>query len=93
MSVVEAPYNNGNNNQRKIMKEKSGTNHSYCPNPQNLPAEGMKVFQGLLHSHLLGDTLILRHGRNGQELPPIMKGDRSISLQVFFFIFSEFFFP
>ncbi|KAK8380027.1 hypothetical protein O3P69_016584 [Scylla paramamosain] len=40
---------------------------------QNLPAEGVKIFQGLLHSHLLGDNLILRHGRNGQELPPIMK--------------------
>lgn len=42
---------------------------------QELPKEGVKIFQGLLHSHLLGASLSLRHIRDGQELPVIMKGE------------------
>ncbi|KAF2357527.1 Copper type II ascorbate-dependent monooxygenase C-terminal [Trinorchestia longiramus] len=40
-----------------------------------LPPEGIKIFAALLHSHLLGRAMILRHIRNGKELPPIVKDD------------------
>ncbi|ROT77266.1 putative MOXD1-like 1 [Penaeus vannamei] len=36
-----------------------------------LPAEGVRVFQGVLHAHLLGREIHLRHLRDGQELPPV----------------------
>ncbi|XP_064097931.1 MOXD1 homolog 1-like isoform X2 [Macrobrachium nipponense] len=38
-----------------------------------LPPEGIKVFHGLLHSHILGRSLRLRHIRNGRELPTILE--------------------
>ncbi|KAG0721914.1 MOXD1 1 [Chionoecetes opilio] len=40
---------------------------------QSLPVGGVSVFQGVLHSHLLGASLVLRHIRNGQELPVILQ--------------------
>ncbi|XP_050715576.1 uncharacterized protein LOC126998176 [Eriocheir sinensis] len=40
---------------------------------QHLPAEGITLFQGLLHAHLLGTAISLRHGRDGEELPPVME--------------------
>nr|XP_045616431.1 uncharacterized protein LOC123769364 [Procambarus clarkii] len=40
---------------------------------QELPAGGVQVFQGLLHAHLLGRSLSLRHIREAQELPPLLK--------------------
>ncbi|XP_047468824.1 DBH-like monooxygenase protein 1 [Penaeus chinensis] len=36
-----------------------------------LPAEGVRVFQGVLHAHVLGREINLRHIRDGQELPPV----------------------
>lgn len=42
---------------------------------QELPKDGVKIFQGVLHSHLLGTSIVLRHIRNGHELPIIMKGE------------------
>lgn len=50
--------------------------HLYNPSLclQHLPAEGITLFQGLLHAHLLGTAINLRHGRDGKELPPVMQG-------------------
>lgn len=42
---------------------------------QLFPKEGVKIFQGALHSHLLGISITVRHIRDGQELPVIMKGE------------------
>ncbi|XP_071518366.1 DBH-like monooxygenase protein 1 homolog [Panulirus ornatus] len=39
---------------------------------QLLPPDGIHVFQGLLHSHLLGRAISLRQIRNGRELPPLL---------------------
>ncbi|XP_068215999.1 DBH-like monooxygenase protein 1 [Palaemon carinicauda] len=38
-----------------------------------LPPGGLNVFHGMLHSHLLGSSLRLRHIRNGVELPRILE--------------------
>ncbi|XP_050714984.1 uncharacterized protein LOC126997815 [Eriocheir sinensis] len=49
---------------------------SFCDSSctqQELPEEGVKIFQGMLHSHLMGTSMVLRHIRDGQELPVIMK--------------------
>ncbi|XP_071518893.1 MOXD1 homolog 1-like [Panulirus ornatus] len=46
--------------------------HESCTQ-QNLPSGGIHVFQGVLHSHLLGSSLSLRHIRDGQELPRLIK--------------------
>ncbi|XP_050714988.1 uncharacterized protein LOC126997820 [Eriocheir sinensis] len=40
---------------------------------QGLPKGGVRLFQGLLHAHLLGVSLVLRQIRDGQELPTVMK--------------------
>ncbi|XP_069977634.1 DBH-like monooxygenase protein 1 [Penaeus vannamei] len=40
---------------------------------QALPAEGVKVFRGLLHAHLLGRDITLRQIRQGRELPVVFK--------------------
>nr|XP_053647657.1 DBH-like monooxygenase protein 1 [Cherax quadricarinatus] len=40
---------------------------------QGLPEGGVKVFQALLHEHLLGRDILLRHIRNGRELPVTFK--------------------
>lgn len=42
---------------------------------QELPEEGVKIFQGMLHSHLLGTSIVVRHIRDGQELSIIVKGE------------------
>nr|XP_045584690.1 DBH-like monooxygenase protein 1 homolog [Procambarus clarkii] len=36
---------------------------------QSVPEGGLKVFQGVLHAHLLGRDITLRQIRNGRELP------------------------
>ncbi|XP_042880997.1 uncharacterized protein LOC122258825 [Penaeus japonicus] len=38
-----------------------------------LPKDGVKVFQGVLHAHLLGREINLRHIRDGRELPPVFR--------------------
>jgi len=40
-----------------------------------LPAEGVLLTTGLLHAHLLGQAITLRHIRDGQELEPILRDD------------------
>ncbi|XP_037779474.1 LOW QUALITY PROTEIN: MOXD1 homolog 1-like [Penaeus monodon] len=40
---------------------------------QALPPEGVKVFRGLLHAHLLGTDITLRQIRQGRELPVVFK--------------------
>ncbi|XP_047468421.1 uncharacterized protein LOC125024667 [Penaeus chinensis] len=47
---------------------------SSCTNKE-LPDSGVKVFQGLLHAHLLGRKLILRQIRDGKELPIQLKDE------------------
>ncbi|KAA0192044.1 hypothetical protein HAZT_HAZT001912 [Hyalella azteca] len=39
---------------------------------QALPAGGLQVLAGILHAHLLGRAVTLRHIRDGKELPPIL---------------------
>ena len=60
-----------------IFKEKKwvvGTIFSLLFLCQTLPKDGVKFFQGVLHSHLLGTSIAVRHIRNGKELPALMKG-------------------
>lgn len=47
------------------------TTVAHCPSQcsQALPEEGITVFAGLPHTHLLGVKVKLRHIRNGAELP------------------------
>jgi len=47
------------------------TTVAHCPSQctQALPQEGITVFAGLPHTHLLGIRVKLRHIRNGAELP------------------------
>ena len=40
---------------------------------QGLPESGIKIISGVLHSHLAGRKMRLRHVRNGIELPAIME--------------------
>ncbi|XP_068226831.1 DBH-like monooxygenase protein 1 isoform X1 [Palaemon carinicauda] len=40
---------------------------------QTLPANGINVFAGFLHAHLLGRNMTLRHIRDRKELPVIQK--------------------
>lgn len=40
-----------------------------------LPVEGIRGIAVILHSHLLGRSLKIRHFRNGSELPPIAGDD------------------
>ncbi|CAL4133676.1 unnamed protein product, partial [Meganyctiphanes norvegica] len=40
-----------------------------------LPETGINVFQGMLHTHLLGSKVIVRQIRDGKELPTILKDD------------------
>ncbi|CAL4175639.1 unnamed protein product, partial [Meganyctiphanes norvegica] len=40
-----------------------------------LPETGINVFQGMLHTHLLGVKIIVRQIRDGKELPTILKDD------------------
>ncbi len=50
----------------------SFTSVGHCPSlctSSALPQEGIKVFAGLPHTHLLGTKVKLRHIRNGVELP------------------------
>lgn len=43
---------------------------------ETLPSDGINVFHGLLHAHVLGKSLKLRQIRNGLELPTVFQ-DRS----------------
>ncbi|KAK7072077.1 DBH-like monooxygenase protein 1 [Halocaridina rubra] len=38
-----------------------------------LPEDGIRVFQGLLHSHLLGRTIKMKQFRNGREMPTVFE--------------------
>lgn len=38
---------------------------------QGLPPDGIKIISVLLHAHLTGRRITLRHIRDGKELPPI----------------------
>ncbi|KAK7081201.1 DBH-like monooxygenase protein 1 [Halocaridina rubra] len=38
-----------------------------------IPPSGINVFSALLHAHLLGSSLKLRHIRDGKELPPVFE--------------------
>ena len=40
---------------------------------QALPQEGIQMISGILHSHLFGQKIRLRHIRNGKELPTILE--------------------
>ena len=40
---------------------------------KGLPMEGINVINGLLHSHLAGSAMRLRHIRDGKELTPILE--------------------
>ncbi|XP_042889305.1 DBH-like monooxygenase protein 1 [Penaeus japonicus] len=40
---------------------------------QNIPKDGISVFQGLLHTHLLGKDITVRQIRNGRELPIVFQ--------------------
>ncbi|XP_023210778.1 DBH-like monooxygenase protein 1, partial [Centruroides sculpturatus] len=50
----------------------AGHAHPSCLR-QRLPPEGIKIFGFLLHTHLLGKKVIVRHFRNGEELIPLAK--------------------
>lgn len=53
------------------------TNYAICTSEctSDLPAEGVNVFSGFLHTHLLGRRVKLRQIRNGVELPPLFQDD------------------
>ena len=40
---------------------------------QGIREEGIKIIGGLLHSHLVGRKIVLKHIRDGIELPPILE--------------------
>ena len=40
---------------------------------QSIPDDGIQILNGVLHSHLAGRKMRLRHVRNGQELPVILQ--------------------
>ena len=40
-----------------------------------IPPSGIRILNGVLHSHLAGRKLKLRHIRGAQELPPILRDD------------------
>ena len=40
---------------------------------QSIPDDGIQILNGVLHSHLAGRKMRLRHIRNGQELPVILQ--------------------
>lgn len=40
---------------------------------KSFPKDGIRVFQGLLHSHLLGHSITIRQIRNGRELPIVFQ--------------------
>ncbi|XP_064084122.1 DBH-like monooxygenase protein 1 homolog [Macrobrachium nipponense] len=40
---------------------------------QNLPEKGVNVFAGILHAHLLGRNMTLRHIRDHKELPMVIR--------------------
>ena len=42
---------------------------------QGLSPGGVKVLSGVLHSHLAGRRMRLRHLRGGRELPPILSDE------------------
>ncbi|CAL8092372.1 unnamed protein product [Orchesella dallaii] len=54
--------------------QESYTSYSFCGaecTQKGLPKEGIKIISLLLHAHLTGKGITLRHIRNGKELPPI----------------------
>ncbi|XP_037780094.1 DBH-like monooxygenase protein 1 isoform X2 [Penaeus monodon] len=59
-----------------IPPERKWKSVSHCDGgciTQSIPAEGIKVFQGLLHTHLLGNDITVRQIRNGRELPVVFQ--------------------
>lgn len=57
---------------------KSFKNFAYCTEEctrQTLPPEGVTVTHATLHAHLTARKIMLRHIRDGVELPPIAKDD------------------
>ncbi|KAJ1521461.1 hypothetical protein ONE63_003129 [Megalurothrips usitatus] len=55
-------------------QQKAYTTFGYCPSPctnKLLPSDGIKVISVVLHSHMAGSRMELRHLRNGKELPRI----------------------
>lgn len=40
-----------------------------------LPQDGVKVFQGIMHAHLLSRGITLRQIRNNRELPIVLQGN------------------
>lgn len=55
-----------------------------------LPATGMKIYSVLLHAHLSGRRIILRHIRDGKELPPIAEDNNyDFSYQQYRFLREE----
>ena len=42
---------------------------------QSIPEDGIQILNGVLHSHLAGRKMRLRHIRNGKELPVILQGE------------------
>ncbi|XP_068248771.1 DBH-like monooxygenase protein 1 [Palaemon carinicauda] len=47
-----------------------------CPGEcteKSFPKDGIRIFQGLLHAHLLGRAISIKHIRNGVELPTVFK--------------------
>ncbi|KAK4316862.1 hypothetical protein Pmani_012019 [Petrolisthes manimaculis] len=81
--MMEIHYDNPNLNTGEsvsphLIIPPSSTFHTtaYCPGScteENFPQGGLHIFQGLLHSHLLGTSLSLRQVREGVELPPILQ--------------------
>ncbi|XP_047477058.1 DBH-like monooxygenase protein 1 [Penaeus chinensis] len=59
-----------------IPPERQWKSVSHCDGgciTQSVPAEGIHVFQGLLHTHLLGNDITVRQIRNGRELPVVFQ--------------------
>ncbi|CAL8072003.1 unnamed protein product [Orchesella dallaii] len=54
--------------------QKEYTTYGFCGaecTSRGFPKDGIKIISVLLHAHLTGRKIILRHIRNGKELPPI----------------------
>ena len=59
---------------RQITKQNYGFTSIYFKF-QSIPEDGIQILNGVLHSHLAGRKMRLRHIRNGKELPVILQGE------------------
>ncbi|XP_023214435.1 DBH-like monooxygenase protein 1, partial [Centruroides sculpturatus] len=50
----------------------AGHAHPSCLRRQ-VPPEGIKIYSFLLHSHIIGKQMLVRHFRNGEELLPLAR--------------------